>query len=377
MKHREQPATTKDDIQFSSDAARAAKRERVLAFLRKHELDGMLLTLQGNFAWYTGGGRGYVNIATERSIADLLITSSGDHLFSNSIENIRLVSEELPWSIDHVHVHDWWEEGGSLATIRAEFGDRIESDAGPLHREFVRLRYALLPDEVDRYRALGRDTAEAFRNLLPALRQGITERDVAAELAGHLIRKGIAPLVMLVAFDERMKSYRHPLPTENKLGRLALVSVCGRRSGLVASLSRAFSLGSVPEELLRRHRAAAGIDSWLIAETVPGRRVSELFERLKGQYERAGYPGEWQLHHQGGATGYATREYRATGTCEEVVLDNQAFAWNPTITGAKSEDTILVKDGGNEILTNDPRWPVLDLEVGKQWIPRPDIFVLD
>lgn len=363
--------------QPSSDNSRERKRKRVLGFLRDHELDGVLLTLQSNFAWYTDGGRSYVNVGTEESIADLLITPSGDHLFSNSTENIRLTTEELPWKIDHTHLSAWWEEGPQAKNIESLFGNRIGSDAGSLRREFSRLRYSLLPNEVERYRSLGNDTASAFWDLARILHQGMTERDLAAELSAQLIRKGIAPLVMLVAFDERIYSYRHPLPTDNKLKNLILVSVCARRHGLIASVTRAFSLGPVAGDLLKRHRAVATLDAWLMRETTPGRRVADLFEGLKEQYAHAGYANEWQLHHQGGATGYATRDYRATAASDEVVQENQAFAWNPTITGAKSEDTLLVQSKGCEILTTDPRWPSIEVEVKGVKIQRPDIFVLD
>ena len=109
----------------------------------------------------------------------------------------------------------------------------------------------------------------------------------------------------------------------------------------------------------------------------PGRRIADLFEGLKERYAQVGYPNEWQLHHQGGATGYATRDYRASSASDEVVQDHQAFAWNPTITGTKSEDTVLAGSGETEILTVDSRWPNVEVEVNGAKVLRPDIFVLD
>ena len=55
-----------------------------------------------------------------------------------------------------------------------------------------------------------------------------------------------------------------------------------------------------------------------------------------------------KFYHQGGATGYETRDYIATPNSSLIVQPNQAFAWNPYIKGAKSEDTILVTEKGYE-----------------------------
>ena len=51
----------------------------------------------------------------------------------------------------------------------------------------------------------------------------------------------------------------------------------------------------------------------------------------------------------------------ATPGSQEVVVEGQAFAWNPSITGAKVEDTILVRAAGNEIITLTPSLPAITI----------------
>jgi hypothetical protein len=61
-------------------------------------------------------------------------------------------------------------------------------------------------------------------------------------------------------------------------------------------------------------------------------------------------------------------------TATEVVEPGQAFAWNPSITGVKSEDTILVGKEKNEVITATGDWPTIPVEIDARVIHRPVIL---
>ncbi|OGB66100.1 MAG: hypothetical protein A2Y94_09485 [Caldithrix sp. RBG_13_44_9] len=82
-------------------------------------------------------------------------------------------------------------------------------------------------------------------------------------------------------------------------------------------------------------------------------------------------------HHQGGATGYDDREYVIYPGVKEVVQERQAFAWNPTITGAKIEDTIIAYKDHVEVVTATGNWPVIDIDLDGKIYPQPGILVMD
>ncbi|MBE3598295.1 MAG: M24 family metallopeptidase [Limnochordaceae bacterium] len=125
------------------------------------------------------------------------------------------------------------------------------------------------------------------------------------------------------------------------------------------------------------------MDAALMDATRPGARVADILLAGQEAYRRHGYPDEWKLHHQGGAIAYAEREYLATPQSVQVVKAPGAFAWNPSITGTKSEDTILVgaadgpEPGRVEIITaHGPSWPGVEVEAGgRRWV-RPGILEL-
>ncbi len=91
-------------------------------------------------------------------------------------------------------------------------------------------------------------------------------------------------------------------------------------------------------------------------------------------YANVGYADEWKLHHQGGVAGYEPREHLATAASSQVVKAGQAFAWNPSITGTKSEDTILIGEKDGEVITAMEDWPRIHVQVEGQLIERPAIL---
>jgi len=227
--------------------------------------------------------------------------------------------------------------------------------------EIARLRAHLTPEEGERFRQLGRLCAEAISEAAQMLQPGMSEYEIAALLGAAAQKRGVQPIVNLVATDERR--YRHPLPTAKKLERYALLVLSGRWRGLVCSVSRMVHFGKIPADLQTRIRAAARVNAAFIAHSRPGKTLGELLAIGQTAYAEAGFPGEWQHHHQGGVTGYEPREYLATPGGADVLAARQALAWNPTVQGAKMEDTILLGEGENEILTSTPLWPVEWVEI--------------
>jgi Xaa-Pro aminopeptidase len=147
-----------------------------------------------------------------------------------------------------------------------------------------------------------------------------------------------------------------------------MLVVCPRRAGLIASVTRFVSFGPLAPALADAHRRLLEVDVAFNLATAPGARVGEVFARGAAAYAEHGFGGdEWRLHHQGGPTGYEPRDYIADAGADAVVEASQAFAWNPSATSLKSEDTILATAAGPEVLTADPEWPT----VGVRGVARP------
>ncbi len=356
------------------------KLERVGRFLEQHSLSAMVLSTQANFAWVTGGGDNHVAAATDNGVAHLVITPSEQHVVTTNIEAGRIQDEELRDLIGFTMHATPWQEDQTAQIIADLAGPSPGSDTGNFDSknvagEFARLRWELLEPEVQRFRWVGEQTGRILGEVARELEPGWTEHQIAAALGERFLAQGILPAVLLVAADQRIRNYRHPIPTETKLERCVMMAVGARRWGLGVSATRLVHFGPLSEELERKHRAVCEIDATFISGSRPGGKVADIFAAAVARYEQTGYAQEWQLHHQGGATGYAPRDYKGSHASTEVVLNNQAFAWNPSITGTKSEDTIIAAPEATTVISATPDWPMLSVRVEGATMERPDILV--
>lgn len=365
---------------MSAETEFEVKLGRVRQLLQDTGQRGLLLHSHANFAWLTGGGRNHVSISTERGAGALLVTPDEVYLLADNIEAVRLVEEELPGLPVTVWEFPWWsgnlvEEARQLVPTAELLGDLPGAGARTLTTaETVALRNPLLPEEIERYRRLGEDVAVVLTHVALHCRPALTEHQLAGMLGKGLMDFGIVPAVVLVAADERLYTRRHPIPTSNRLEQYVMLVVGGKREGLNLSATRLVHFGPVSPELRERHAACARVDAAFLAATRPGVALSEVFRRGEEAYAAEGYPAEWQLHHQGGPTGYAGRDLKGTPTANAPVLLHQAYAWNPSITGTKSEDTVLVTEDGLEVLSATPDLPTLEASSGGVTYTRPAIL---
>ncbi|HEX8499974.1 MAG TPA: M24 family metallopeptidase [Pyrinomonadaceae bacterium] len=374
---------------MDKNAEIAEKTGRLAAALAGEGLGGVLLGSQHNFAWLTAGGSNGVDLSREPGACALLVRADGKrYVLASRIEMARILEEELAGT-DFEPVEYGWEEEKASPTFLADLvssllegGSALGSDmpSGPgvkvVEGAVARCRYQLTPPELERFRALGRDAGEVVGAFARAQEPGEPETEVARRLSDALAARGMHSVVTLVASDERLPKYRHPVPSARRWERTLMLVTCARRAGLIASVTRIVCAGEVPDEMRRRTHALARVNARLLAATRPGAVGSEIFKTIADAYADEGFPGEEHLHHQGGACGYRTRDWVAHPASAEVVRDGQAFAWNPSITGTKAEETCFVMADGVEILTTTPEWPQIPVRVGGREYPSPDVLAL-
>ncbi len=367
----------------------ATKVERLRAFLTRSGFSAVWLRRRANIAWLGSGPPDGVSLDTvqgsrsevfyqaETGVASFVVTPERVALLTETIELPRLTRDEFG-GLDLDVVVQPWHAVDPVASVRAVLGsgpgigpvatDLLDAPlddalaerglhAADRRDEIAVLRAELLPREIERYRWLGGAASRVMTAVCQGIRAGMPESEVVAETHARLRRLGIAQEVDIVCGGDRLYEDRHGLYSDRAIHGAVMIVFSAHKWGLVASLTRTVALGRIPDGLATRHEAVASLERRMMDGTRPGRPLTDLFSDLQAGYADLGTPDAWRQHHQGGPTGYTGRDRRATPTAPGTVLLNQAFAWNPSLPGAKSEDTFVVGEHGPDILTVDHHWP--------------------
>ncbi len=328
------------------------------------------------FAWATAGASNTVLLTAETGVAEVLVTVRDAWVLTDEIEAQRLEDEELPADFK-LHVNPWADAGARESFVRDVTNEgKVISDRPIPHVEkrlpasLLLHKQVLMSSELERYREVGRKASVAMTEVLRAAKPTWTEYQLAGAGAEALWARGLHPALTLVAGERRLPLYRHATATGEAIGRQAMLVFCARGYGLFANLTRFVSFGALGDEHTELHHHVREIEAQALNLCKPGTSLDAVYHALDQAYQQHGYPNAIREHHQGGTTGYLAREIVANPTTTDTLAENMAIAWNPSLTGAKIEDTfVILKDGKLENLTFDPNWPSVEVEGRQRPVP--------
>ncbi|MCC6389338.1 MAG: M24 family metallopeptidase [Bryobacterales bacterium] len=357
------------------------KEARVREFLERHQLDALVLGRQDNFAWLTSGGDSRIITTTEAGAALAVVTRREKWLLAYSMDGQRILDEETPGQGFEPIILRWYQ--GSLCdeVLRRTRGLRLAADfelagARRFGPEIIDLHYPLTDLEIERCRWAGKACSQLMAQVARELQLGMTEREIAARLLHEYALAGITVDVLLVGADERIRLYRHTLPTERPFLKYLLLHAAGRRWGLHANLTRLVHIGQPPAGVRRAIDAAASVAGNVFAMLEPGRPFADILEGQKRLYETLGYASEWTNHFQGGITGYTPVDTTRCLDPNARLVDRQAYDYFITITGAKCEELTLLHDGRAEMPSLDGGWPTRAVDTERGPVQLPDVWII-
>jgi Xaa-Pro aminopeptidase len=346
-----------------------ARANRLDSYLAATGDDAVWFARPNAFAWLTGGrntpagddgtgvaAAGYVPSDTPAFRA---VAPAG--------EAERIAAEELPddFAVESV---PWDESLGEAVAAETLGAGAADFDAPGMNRvDAGSLRQPLAADDVDRYRQLAEETAAAVERVCRELDPEDAEYEAASALRIALSSGEMSAPVVRVAGSERAEAYHSAPAGADELGDYAVVTVTAERRGLHASLTRTVAFDP-PERFEEQFRTAARVEATALAATheavESGGDAGDVFGAIREAYDELGSSDVWQAGEQGGAAGFARREWLAAPGATADVRTPMGYAYNPVVGGARSEDTFLVEPGEDpfECLTATPNWPTFDAE---------------
>jgi Xaa-Pro dipeptidase len=226
------------------------------------------------------------------------------------------------------------------------------------------LRMVKSADELRHMRRAAEIAEQALLAVLPRVRIGQTEKEVAAELTGELLRAGTEmplPFEPIVASGPNA-ALPHSTVSERNLraGDLLVIDWGAKSGGYCSDLTRTFAVGALDAELARVYEAVLAANEAGRAAVRPGVEAQEVDRAARRVIARAGY-GEYFVHRTGHGLGLEEHEepYIREGNSDRLE-SGMTFTVEPGIYlpergGVRIEDNVAVAEGGVLTLSSLPR----------------------
>ncbi len=199
---------------------------------------------------------------------------------------------------------------------------------------------------------------------LPAIRPGVSEREVAAELTLQLLRhgsNGAFPFSPIVSGGPNSAN-PHAIPTDRQLqeGDLLVIDYGANVEGYFSDITRTFAIGEVDPELARIVEVVEQANAAARAAAGPGVPASAVDRAARAVIEAAGY-GPYFTHRTGHGLGLEVHEEPyIRGDNPQILQPGMAFTIEPGIYlpgrgGVRIEDDVVITARGCRSLTSLPR----------------------
>lgn len=222
-----------------------------------------------------------------------------------------------------------------------------------------RLRFTKDDEEIEKIREAGRITVEAFEEILPEVKPGMRESDLAAEVEYRMRRKGAegAAFDSIVASGER-GAYPHARASRKLLEKcdLVIIDVGAILCGYAADMTRTLYLGKPDSRVRSLYNAVLKAQKRGVEALAKGVRGLDVDGAARSVLECEGL-GRYFTHSTGHGVGMEVHEKPRLGRGDKTrieagcVVTVEPGIYLQGFGGIRIEDTVLVGVDGPEVLT--------------------------
>lgn len=229
---------------------------------------------------------------------------------------------------------------------------------------FEALRIVKDPNELNAMRRAVAIAEAALESMLPRLRLGMTEKEIAAELTLQLLRGGSEtelPFQPIVASGPN-SALPHWVPGDRAIasGDLVIIDWGATTDGYISDITRTFSVGDPAQKAKEIHAVVQQANAAGRAAVRPGASGADIDAATRKVIADAGF-GEFFLHRTGHGIGMEAHEppYIRDGNLA-ILEQDMTFTVEPGIYltdfgGVRIEDNLVMTAAGGETMTSLPR----------------------
>jgi Xaa-Pro aminopeptidase len=347
------------------------RRSRLRTLLGPAGLDGLLVTRLVNVRYLTGftGSNAAVLLTPDRAV----LATDGRYITQSEaqapdVERVidRMCAQALVGAATTSGVRRLGFEDHDLSVAtHADLSALDDAPALVAAGQLVEgLRTVKDDDEIELIRQACAISCGALEELLPHVAAGRTERDVARDLENRMLDHGADGLAFetIVATGSNSAIPHHrPTDREIAVGDLLKIDFGARYRGYHADCTRTFLVGREPEAWQReifdvvREAQRAGRHA-----LIPGADLQSIDAAARDVVKAAGF-GEQFSHGLGHGVGLEIHEAPLLGyTTAGNIGARTPVTVEPGVYlagrgGVRIEDTLVVDEGGPELLTTTPK----------------------
>jgi Xaa-Pro aminopeptidase len=222
------------------------------------------------------------------------------------------------------------------------------------------LRMIKSDDEIDNIRSAARIADEAFAQLLPTLRSGLTEREVALELEFLMRKAGASGMSFdpIIASGPR-SALPHARPGDRifSVGDFVVFDFGCVVNGYCSDMTRTVVIGEPEEKHLTIYDLVLEAQMESLKAVGPGKTGAEIDAIARNIISDNGY-GEYFGHGLGHSLGLEVHENPRLSKTDQTVLQPgmivtvEPGVYLPDFGGVRIEDLVLVTEDGHEVLSS-------------------------
>ena len=226
-----------------------------------------------------------------------------------------------------------------------------------------RIREVKSAEELDVMRRAARLASEVFEEIVPLIRPGVAELDLAAEIDFRMRRKGATgPSFDTIVASGPRSALPHAHPTRKRLNKKELVVLDWGAilRHYCSDLTRTVYLGRAPARVRRWYRAVEQAQKAALETLRPGVAAGQVDRSARRILDRHGL-GSYFVHGTGHGLGIEVHEAPRVGRRQtQEIRAGNVVTLEPGIYvegfgGIRIEDDVAVHPRGTEVLTRAPR----------------------